>query len=166
MCCGSSEDESEMDFCQATMRATASVAHDCGGTGLKKSRTEGGPAQVTQRSSEDRAELGWIGKPVMVLQALHKLQILLSTTRDHSSSPKGSLELRGAFKLLTKKKKYPPWPSRGWVPRSRCHGRRRKLSTEKIFKESRSKAGRTADEEGRISLLLLICSLSFMSLSR
>lgn len=60
MCCGSSEDESEVDFCQVTMRRNAlEPLHQRHITAAGQAGRGTVPKEATlkQRRSEDRAEL-------------------------------------------------------------------------------------------------------------
>lgn len=151
MCCGSSDDESEMDFCQVTMRRnTRKPLHQrhftLAGQAWRVQPWRRRPGQHPEnpssaernerRRGEDRAEPGWKEKPVMVLRAFQKLKILLSATRDRSTSREVPLNFEALQNFSRKKKKpqkNPPWPARGWVCWPCCHCRKRKLSTGKIL---------------------------------
>lgn len=119
MCCGSSDDESEMDFCQVTMRRNTreplhqrhfTLAGQAWRVQLWRRRPGQHPENPSsaerneRRRREDRAEPGWKEKPVMVLRAFQKLKILLSATRDRSTSREVPLNFEALQNFPQKKK--------------------------------------------------------------
>lgn len=142
MCCGSWEDESEMDFCQVTMRRNAR-RHCIGGTLLRRHRLE----EVAYRSRTGSEEKWRQSRAGMKRKACHGAAGSSETENPAQHSPWPQLEPKGAHELEVlwnfSPKKKQPWPSRGWVTWSRCYGRKIKVSTEKIFNKVQKLAGQS-----------------------
>lgn len=160
MCCGSSEDESEMDFCQVTMRRNAlELLHQWHVTAAGQAwrRTVAKEARRHSNREEVKTEQSWdeLKSPSWCCRLFRNWKSSSAQPATAARAERCPQTLR-CFKTFHQKKTHRD-PGEG-------HGRKRKLSTEKIWNKVVQKLAGQLTRRERMSLLL-IWSLSFMPLS-